>query len=285
MKNVLLLYKKSTYAHYFTDKRVKYSWISPRFDNMARFQRTHIQHYRTMTEIEQYLRVKKISYVAEMRGRMIDYSGFDFVLTVGGDGTFLEAAQQVTRQLILGINSDPVWSVGRFCAANSHTFRKVLDSILSGKFRTQILNRLKMKIRDTGATFNILNDVLVCHENPATMSRYILKIRGIGDEHRSSGIWISPAAGSTGAIRSAGGKILPLLSDWWQYMPRELYYKTGQTHKLRGGTLTAQDRLTLVSAMKDGVAYVDGSHLKHSLRLGDEVTIRKSSEPLKMVLA
>jgi len=39
------------------------------------------------------------------------------------------------------------------------------------------------------------------------VSRYYLKIGNLREEQRDSGLWISTAAGSSGAIRSAGGKL------------------------------------------------------------------------------
>ena len=70
---------------------------------------------------------------------------------------------------------------------------------------------------------NVLNDILVCHHNPGAMSRYFLTVEGTREEQRSSGVWIATAAGSSGGLHSAGGKVLTQKSKEFQYRPRELY--------------------------------------------------------------
>ena len=56
---------------------------------------------------------------------------------------------------------------------------------------------------------NVLNDILICHHNPGAMSRYYLTVGRVREEQRSSGVWIATAAGSSGGLHSAGGKVLP----------------------------------------------------------------------------
>lgn len=281
---ILLLYKTSTYAYYFYSSRGQAQGGAgvPRLKNISRFKKTHLKHYRTLAAVEAYLKERNVRYSRSRRGRKIDFSAYDVVITVGGDGTFLEAARSCTHQAILGINSDPEWSVGRFCIANDVTFPEILEVVIHKKYKTWSINRLKFQIKGRPETVNVLNDVLISHSNPAAMSRYFIAINRQKEEQRSSGVWVSTAAGSTGAIRSANGKILPFFSDRWQYMPRELYghYRNSS---FQGGVLSSKQKLNLTSLMTKGVAYIDGCHLMYSLQMGDEVVLRKSNRPLKMV--
>ena len=177
---ILLLYKISTYAYYFNANRRDAKHPVP-VKSMVRFKKTHLQHYKTLVQVEEFLRKQNIRYSRSRRGQKIDFSKFDFVITVGGDGTFLEAARYCTNQVILGINSDPGWSVGRFCAANDKTFPKLLEDMFNKKTPIRNLNRLKLRIPARGGSapggkgrpeaVNVLNDALVCHVNPAAMSR------------------------------------------------------------------------------------------------------------------
>jgi hypothetical protein len=95
----------------------------------------------------------------------------------------------------------------------------------------------------------ILNDALFCHASPAATSRYIVELGGVVEEHKSSGFWIGPAAGSTAAQRSAGGKIMPLTAQELQlvvspYDVRQGMFSGGGinaitrsgTNELRGST-------------------------------------------------
>ena len=65
-----------------------------------------------------------------------------------------------------------------------------------------------------------LNDVLVAHVQPAATSRYRLTLGRRSEEHRSSGLWVATAAGSTAGIRSAGGRPMPLTSRRIQFRAR-----------------------------------------------------------------
>ena len=280
---ILLLYKVSTYAYYFNSSRRNLK-VPVSMKNMARFRKTHLQHYETLAHVEKFLKERNVCYRRSRRGQKIDFSRFDLVITVGGDGTFLEAARFCKKQVLFGINSDPEWSVGRFCGATDKTFSRILEALLNKKCPIRKLNRLKLQIKDQTTCVNILNDVLVCHANPAAMSRYLVRVNGKNEEQRSSGVWVATAAGSTGAIRSAGGKKLPFFSDQWQYLPRELYGGYRQRYQLRGGAVSPKQSLQVVSLMNDGVVYIDGSHHKYPLRFGAEVVLRKSNEPLNVVL-
>ena len=204
LPRILLIYKISTYEYYFSSPRR--DTANRKLINVSRFRKTHLKHYRTLAAVEAFLEERKVPYQRSPRGRILDFSRYDVVVTVGGDGTFLEAARHCARQKILGINSDPQWSVGRFCVANDKTFSRILETIINGTSKVSLVNRLKFQIKGSKESVNILNDVLVSHSNPAAMSRYLLKVNQRKEEQRSSGVWISTAAGSTGAICSAGGK-------------------------------------------------------------------------------
>jgi NAD+ kinase len=280
---ILLLYKVSTYAYYFSSWQRHPEAPMP-LRNLGRFKRTHLKHYRTLASVESFLKKQHVRYHRSQRGRRIDFSRYEVVITVGGDGTFLEAARSCRRQAILGINSDPKWSVGRFCLATDKTFPRILKKVIAKKYKILPLHRLQFQITGRPGKVNVLNDVLVCHANPAAMSRYLIRINRRKEEQRSSGVWISTAAGSTGAICSAGGKILPFFSNRWQYIPRELYRTYLHKCVLKGGGLSPQQKLSVTSLMSQGVAYIDGSHFKYVLPMGKEVILRKSSQPLRMIV-
>ncbi|CAI0448607.1 unnamed protein product [Linum tenue] len=88
---------------------------------------------------------------------------FDFVVTVGGDGTLLKASHFMDDSIpVLGVNSDPTKveeveefgddfdatrSTGYLCAATMNNFEQVLDDILDG--RKQPSELLRMSIRGT----------------------------------------------------------------------------------------------------------------------------------------
>ena len=81
-----------------------------------------------------------IRFTESYRGRGIDYLKYDLIITVGGDGTFLEAAKHAKHQIILGVNSAPDHSVGRFCIANKYNFGNKWICILFKRAKTEKRN-------------------------------------------------------------------------------------------------------------------------------------------------
>lgn len=230
------------------------------------------------------MRHRGLRFVKFCRGTSLDYRRYDLVISLGGDGTFLEAARGVDSQLIWGVNSDPSWSVGRFCSGNPKNFEVMLDKIMEGKARVQKFNRLSVTFSDGTQPMNVLNDILICHQNPAALSRYYLNLSHVKEEQRSSGVWVSTAAGSSGGIHSAGGKVLPQESKSFQYRPRELYRGHGVTYKLTGKVLSPQQKITVTSLMREGVVFVDGSHICLPFSFGASVGIKRSTLSLKVVI-
>jgi len=283
--NILLLYKNSTYARYFLSDRKRLARLEGflNSEEIKRFLSTHENHFWSLSYVEAILKSRKLKYTKACRGSSFDYGRYDLIITVGGDGTFLEAARQVKNGIIWGVNSDPVWSVGRFCFGNTKNFEVILDKILAGKPPLKKFNRLNLSFSDGTESINVLNDILICHQNPAALSRYYLTIGKLREEHRSSGVWIATAAGSSGGLRSAGGRILPQESKEFQYKPRELYRWKNVQYQLKGNILKPAQKIMMTSLMREGVVFVDGSHVCLPFSFGARISVSRSSNPLRII--
>lgn len=285
---ILILVKRSSYDQYLlkdiTKKGKGYSHLSNQ--EIKRYKRTHDQHYETLAYVERILKDKPCTFKRVYRGQKCNYEAFDLIITVGGDGTFLEASHHLKHQKILGVNSDPNWSVGRFCSATVKTAEAMIDRYLSEKNQILPLSRFALHLSYNKKPIIVLNDILLCHQNPAAMSRYIIATRSIREEQRSSGVWVSTPAGSSGAIHSAGAEIIPLSHDVHQYRPRELYQGAiKRNYQLKGGLIERGQKLSITSLMKEGCVYVDGSHVMYPLTLGDRITVTHTPHPLNMILS
>jgi len=284
--HILLFYKNSTYAGYFLSDRKRLAHLEGLLDpeEINRFRRTHDNHFWSLSYVETILKNRKLKFTKACRGSSVDFNRYDLVITVGGDGTFLEAARQVKGGTIWGINSDPSWSVGRFCSGNHKNFEILLDKILAGKAMVKRIYRLSISFSDGTQSMNVLNDILICHHNPGAMSRYYLTVGGFREEQRSSGVWIATAAGSSGGLHSAGGKILPEENKDFQYKPRELYHGKNPRYQLKGGLLKPTEKISLTSLMRDGVVFVDGSHVCLPFSFGSKISVKRSPNPLRIIL-
>jgi len=286
LRRILVVYKKSAYQIYVLERHSPL-FIGPKTRalpwDVRRLRQAHEAHQATLAEVERVLRTRGLRYRVIYRAMRHDYAPYDLVISVGGDGTFLEAARGVTRQLLLGVNSDPERSAGTFCRADARTFAGMLEVVLNGGARTLRLHRMRLTLNGAALAFQVLNDILVAHQNPAAMSRYEIRVNGIKEEQRSSGLWIATAVGSTAAIKSAGGQVLPRDSKAIQYLPRELYYGPGAGYRLTGGLVQPGGAIALRSLMREGMVYADGEHLKLPFRYGDRLQISSARDPLRVV--
>ena len=283
-KNVLLVYKKSIYQIYFLEKKYRESSgkiFSP--EDQAKLSDSHNRHFETLKKVKKILSDRSIRFREIYRARYINYSSFDLVIAVGGDGTFLEASKRITHQIILGVNSDPIRSIGNFLPCTSENFEDYLELIFNGSAKIQKLNRMLISVDRIRFDFHIVNDLLVAHYHPAAMSRYRLKINGLEEEQRGSGIWVSTAAGSSGAISAAGGKRMPMGSKRIQYLPRELFKGKAKNYDLTGGIIDLENPIQIESRMREGIIYIDGPHLRAPFTFGSSLEISNSPYPLRMV--
>jgi NAD+ kinase len=284
--NILVIYKKSLHQIYFNEHRQQLIDAHNVFSEVdrARLLASHESHVGTRANIEAALQSRGVRYKAFYRARQVDYTPYDFVISVGGDGTFLEAARQITTQPILGVNSDPERSVGAFCPVTRDSFDAALDQVLSGACETVPLNRMFLIRDDKPLRFLALNDVLISHASPAAMSKYRLTVGDATEDHNGSGLWICAAAGSTGGIRSAGGKVMARRSKRLQYKPRELYSAVDDQYQLCGGIIPAACPLIIESRMREGCAYIDGAHMRIPLPFASRLEIRNADYPLRMMV-
>ena len=129
----------------------------------------------------------------------------------------------------------------------------------------------------------------------------------------SSGMWVCTATGSTAAMESAGGGIMPAHSNELQYLIREHVIEKvpgdegGWGQRGRGGGdggsggyddddnsrnnkgilkdngyLRGGERLHLRWNSRGGRIYIDGEHVSHDLVLGDEILISSDAPPLPL---
>ena len=217
---VLVVYKESAYSGFLSKKQV-----SPEFKRgnyWSIVQGSHRRHYLTLKAVLSELKAGGFRADTILRDRIHRYAGADdkyfLVVSVGGDGTLLDASHHVREIPILGVNSDPARSVARFSGCKMENFREVFRDFLEGRLRPVPVARLEFSLNGRKSRWLVLNDLLVTTLSPAGTSRYVLQVGSKGEEQMSSGVWISTAAGSTAAVYSAGGAQLPATSKKFQFV-------------------------------------------------------------------
>ncbi len=212
--------------------------------------------------------------------------GYDLIITVGGDGTFLRTAQYVKSQPILCVASSLKKNEGFFSRASKDDFAKKLKLVLEGKHKIIKLNRLEPVISRKGKKERIesaVNEVFIGNSRPYLTSRYVLQIGKKKELQKSSGIIIATAAGSSAWARSAGGKKLPFTSRKIQYVVREPYSGRLTRPKMVKGILPEGTKIEIKSLDWHGIAAVDSHHHEHDLREGATISIRNSKNPMNFI--
>ena len=283
LKRILVAYKQSTLEKYKAAEDPHLQDVA-RIDSQAkgRLSQASLSHYETLEKVSEILSKKNLQVDLRHRGDVAEIDNYDLVISVGGDGTVLDLSHKVLNTPIFGINSDPRNSVGYFCGASAVDFEDKLGSILAG---AQSFDLARFQVRKNGDKIGVpvLNDILVSHENPAAVSKYLISVgRAPNESHKSSGIWISTAAGSTAAIRSAGGYIMPLKSEAIQYLVREPYPQAKYAYKLKKGMVEKSQHFEVKSRMPSGRIYVDGPHIVECFSVDDVLTIDREVPPLRL---
>lgn len=243
----------------------------------------------TVDEVRRALKSRKIEFgensLAKLNAPLKrQLAAADLVVSVGGDGTLLTASHYVRDGLVLGVNSAPGDSVGHFCSTNRENFAERLDAILALKWRPIELARLQVMLDGKVLPELALNDVLITHYCPAATTRYLIEAGGHIEEHRSSGVWISTAAGSTAGIGSAGGRRMSLRSRDIQFLVRELYREADREYELARGLLPPDSGVTIASKMPDGRLYIDGARTQYLFPFGARAHIEIAEKNLKLFL-
>ncbi len=282
---IFVVMKRTAHRLYGKQSRVK-KLVARKDITVSRMRRAHDDHEATVAE------VRKAVAAIGAKARFFDGSrshlsgSCDLVVTVGGDGTLLGASHQIGADTpVLGINSAPADSVGFFCGAQKGRVLEALRGAIAGTLPRVELARMRVECNGVLVHDRVFNEALFCHELPAGTSRYILRVtsaRGseVVEEQKSSGVWIGPAAGSTAAQRSAGGRVMPLTSKRIQYVVREPYVPRGEKLRMLRGVVDDGGALELLCKMRSAKVYLDGIHIVASCGLGDAMRMSRSKQSL-----
>jgi NAD+ kinase len=288
MKDIAVVYKHSALESYSAKHIRRHREMNPELGN--RMQTAHDDHSRALDTLRGVLTDLKLeaSYFERDSLRQ-NLDGFHLVISLGGDGTFINASHYIEKTLLLGVNSSPENSVGHYCRfmvkgnKKEAQLKSAIHDYFTGKKmpvpETRLL-RMQVTVQNQPAAFPVLNDVLFCEKDPAATSRYTLRIRGRNHHQKSSGIWLTTPTGSSAAYSSAGGKAFK--QKELRFIVRELYSDDARP-AARKGSVKAGESLKIISSMMHGALYLDGSHHKLPMSLGEHVSIGVHPKPLRAI--
>lgn len=206
----------------------------------------------------------------------------DVLVVLGGDGTFLRAAQSIAAVdvPILGIN---LGKVGFLSKAEAHELESVLEKLKAGNFTVRERMGLSGQILHAGRTsdgsFTALNDIVVARGSLARVVRLAVTIDA---SHVATfiadGLVVASPTGSTGYSFSAGGPILDPQSRNLVVTPIAGYLSTIRSivvspdQVVRARILDAHEALVSIDGRED-----------RRIEVGDIVEVRAMERPLRFV--
>ncbi len=153
----------------------------------------------------------KVALDDESETAKVDFSGYDFVITLGGDGTVLFAGRSCASLRI------PVFSInlgefGFLAEISVESWKGELEKFLKGQLGISQRHLIHAEVIREGkslASFTGLNDAVISSEPTAKLIN--LKVaynRAVLGPFRANGIIVSTATGSTAYSAAAGGPII-----------------------------------------------------------------------------
>jgi NAD+ kinase len=265
----ILVTKRSVWEQYNREREL-FGNISKA--SLKRMHDSHLRHRRMVDEVAGELKRLKIKYwLVEGADISFKTQPGDEVVCVGGDGTVLSSSHNCGPGVdLMAINSDPLLSKGRLCNAIFADVRHILDK----KRKVTLIPRMQVEVDGQVVSKRVLNEALFSHTCPAAMTRFSEgKTR-----YACSGMWVGTGAGSTGAIKSAGGEVLPIGSKLLQAVIREPFdHPDGKTIS------TVDHKFKFTSKTADATLYLDGPFLRVPVGFDQTMRFTQSPEPLRMI--
>jgi NAD+ kinase len=206
----------------------------------------------------------------------------DVLVVLGGDGTFLRAAQAVALVDVplLGVN---LGKMGFLSKAEAHQLEPVLVQLIEGDYtvgeRMALTGAILRGGRHPEETFTALNDIVVAR---GSLARVVRLDVAIDESHLatfvSDGLVVASPTGSTGYSFSAGGPVLDPQSRNLVVTPI-----AGYLSALRSIVVSPKQvvRCRVVDAF-EALASIDGRE-DHKLQVGDVVEVRALERPIRFV--
>jgi len=235
--------------------------------------------YTLAKELSEFLSAKGVSvwlcsaWEGEKAKTQLDKT--DLILTTGGDGTILRAAQVAlpAQTPITGIN---LGKLGFMTELSADEARDKVAALLEGEGWIDERAMLEAELSATEkepTTFYALNDVVVARGATARMVYVEASIEGqLLTTYRADGVILATATGSTGYSLAAGGPILHPQANEFLLLPILPHLSLAYTLVLPAATVV---NLRITTAHQATLS-IDG-HINLPLTSGAIITVKRSS--------
>lgn len=209
------------------------------------------------------------------------------ILTVGGDGTLIRAAQNIFGKNIpmIGINRG---HLGYLCDLDEESVYEGIDALLSGEYsieeRMMLTGHLVDEQGNVGKDIQALNDIVLCSSAGLQVIHVTVYVNGqYLYAYNCDGVIFSTPTGSTAYNLSANGPIVNPKTNLILLTPINPH-----TLNARSIVLDAYDELVLEIAarredtVEEAEVSFDGNH-KRLLHPGEKLVVHRAKETTKMI--
>ena len=197
-------------------------------------------------------------------------SSTDLILVIGGDGTMIGAIRDLSHleTPFLGVN---IGKLGFLTDLQLGSLELELPKIFEGNYQEESRNLLE--VSNNKNSFTLVNEVVLHSGELAKMTSFsIYKNQKLIANHKSDGLIISSATGSTAYMYSGGGPVLYPTLDVFAIMP--MFSHSSSTRPL---VIPAEDELELKYEYNEKAKVILDGHNKFDLDSGENLKIKNSN--------
>lgn len=222
------------------------------------------------------MRVELASWL-EAKGMDVSDEDPDLVVSLGGDGTMLRAAQVAhgADAPLLGVNTG---RLGYLTEVDAGHEREALEAILKGAFTIE--ERMMLACEFSKESYVGLNEVLVERSARHRLVRLAVRVGGESlASFNADGVIVATPTGSTAYALSAGGPIVSPRAQCLIVVPVSPHMILA-----RPVVLAADETVEIVvdSEAEEASLILDGA-IGRSLPAGGAVEVRRHPRPLKLL--
>ena len=209
--------------------------------------------------------------------KKISNSDIDLVLVIGGDGTIISAIRTLLNFKIpfLGIN---IGKLGFLTDIDLESIEQELPKIFSGKFVSEQRPLLEVTLSNKDKKMAV-NEVVFHSGKVAEMMSFSIYL---GDKlisnHKSDGVIVSSATGSTGYCFSGGGPIIHPTLSVFAIMP--MFSQSSASNPL---VIPSQEELTIKMANKNNASIVIDGYTDEEIKENIEIKISQKDLSYKLI--
>ena len=201
---------------------------------------------------------------------------YDFVISIGGDGTILRSANEIGELSIpiIGLNKG---RLGFLANSPIEIIDSIIEKIINSNYR--ISERTIIQVEFEGKTKNALNEISISRKNTTSLITIDTKLNDqYLNTYWADGLIISTPTGSTGYSLSCGGPII---------MPdsKNLVLTPIAPHNLNARPLVISDNKQIEISIngRENEYFVSADSQIFSVNIESKINISKAPYFLKMV--